>query len=129
MLISIADTSFTGKIVQEIELEFASEWVSVEEIITARVTKEVETYNQKQSEYFHGLVIPSEAEQTLNGYKLKGKKYIDAEKQVYVALNAFQNNGYFVLIDDVQSESLTQKVQLKADTKINFIKLTPLVGG
>lgn len=129
MLISIADTSFTGKIVQEIELEFTSEWVSVEEIITARVIKEVETYNQKQGEYFRGLVIPSEAEQTLNGYKLKDKKRIDAEKQVYVALNAFQNNGYFVLIDDVQSESLKQNVQLKADTKINFIKLTPLVGG
>ncbi|MDX2071990.1 MAG: hypothetical protein SFV55_26385, partial [Haliscomenobacter sp.] len=66
MLISVADTSFTGKVVQEIELEFTSEWVSVEEIITARVIKEVETYNQKQSEFFHGLVIPSEAEQTLN---------------------------------------------------------------
>jgi hypothetical protein len=129
MLISVADASFTGKVLQKIELEFATEWVTVKDIITARVNQEVEEYNQKQGEYFRGLVIPSEAEQTLNGYKIKDKKRIDAEKQVYVALHAFQNNGYFVLIDDVQSEDLEQKVQLKADTSINFVKLTPLVGG
>lgn len=129
MLISVADASFTGKVLQKIELEFATEWVTVKDIITARVNQEVEEYNQKQGEYFRGLVIPSEAEQTLNGYKLKDKKRIDAEKQVYVALNAFQNNGYFVLIDNVQSEDLEQKVLLKADTSINFVKLTPLVGG
>lgn len=129
MLISVADASFTGKVLQKIELEFATEWVTVKDIITARVNQEVEEYNQKQGEYFRGLVIPSEAEQTLNGYKIKDRKRIDAEKQVYVALHAFQNNGYFVLIDDVQSESLEQKVLLKADTSINFVKLTPLVGG
>lgn len=129
MLISVADASFTGKVLQKIELEFATEWVTVKDIITARVNQEVEEYNQKQGEYFRGLVIPSEAEQTLNGYKIKDRKRIDAEKQVYVALHAFQNNGYFVLIDDVQSEDLEQKVLLKADTSINFVKLTPLVGG
>jgi hypothetical protein len=129
MLISVADASFTGKVLQKIELEFATEWVSVKDIITARVSQEVEEYNQKQGEFFRGLVIPSEAEQTLNGYKIKDKNPIDAEKQVYVALLAFQNNGFFVLIDDVQSEDLEQRVQLKSDTSINFVKLTPLVGG
>jgi hypothetical protein len=129
MLISVADASFTGKVLHTIDLEFATEWVSIKDIITARVSQEVEEYNQKQGEFFRGLVIPSEAEQTLNGYKIKDKKRIDAEKQVYVALHAFQNNGFFVLIDDVQSEDLEQRVQLKLDTSINFVKLTPLVGG
>ena len=129
MTISAADASFTGKVLHTIDLEFATEWVSIKDIITARVSQEVEEYNQKQGEFFRGLVIPSEAEQTLNGYKIKDKKRIDAEKQVYVALHAFQNNGFFVLIDDVQSEDLEQRVQLKSDTSINFVKLTPLVGG
>jgi hypothetical protein len=129
MLISVADASFTGKVLHTIDLEFATEWVSIKDIITARVSQEVEEYNQKQGEFFRGLVIPSEAEQTLNGYKIKDKKRIDVEKQVYVALHAFQNNGFFVLIDDVQSEDLEQRVQLKPDTSINFVKLTPLVGG
>lgn len=129
MTISVADASFTGKVLHTIDLEFATEWVSVKDIITARVSQEVEKYNQKQGEFFRGLVIPSEAEQTLNGYKIKDKKRIDAEKQVYVALHAFQNNGFFMLIDDVQSEDLEQRVQLKPDTSINFVKLTPLVGG
>lgn len=54
---------------------------------------------------------------------------IDAEKQVYVALDAFTKNGYFLLIDTIQSESLEQEVFLKSTTSISFIKLTPLVGG
>ncbi len=129
MIVTIKDTTFTGKTVQQIDLEFASASVMVKDIITERVLQEVEQYNQKRSGYFNGLVEPTEAEQTTNGYQLDPKKIIDGEKQVYVALDAFQKNGYFVLVDDIQAESLEQRVQLKADTDISFVKLTPLVGG
>jgi hypothetical protein len=129
MLITIKDETFAGKILQELELEFKTEMVTVRDIIAGRVTKEVEQYNNKLPAYFNGLVEPSEAEKTLNGFKLKPKMLIDAEKQVYVALNAFQNNGFFVLVDDMQSESLDQEIALRKDMKISFIKLTPLVGG
>lgn len=129
MNILIKDETFSGKIIQEINLHFATQSVTIKEIITARVLKEVEDYNQKLPSYFNGLIEPSDAEQTLNGYKLKPKKVIDGEKQVYVALDAFQKNGFFVLVDQIQSESLEQEVALKADTVVSFIKLTPLVGG
>jgi 23S rRNA pseudoU1915 N3-methylase RlmH len=129
MLITIKDETCAGKILNEIELEFQEQVVTVAEIISNRVQQEVKNYNKKLPAYFNGLVEPLDAEKTLNGYKLKNQKTIDAEKQVYVALDAFQRNGYFVLIDDVQSESLQQKVLLKEKTKISFIKLTPLVGG
>lgn len=129
MTITIKDETFSGKILQEIALEFATDVVTVQDIITSRVIKEVENYNTKLPEYFNGLIEPSDAEKTLNGYKLKPKKVIDAEKQVYVALDAFQRNVFFVLIDNLQSESLDQQVELRKDTTISFIKLTPLVGG
>lgn len=31
-------------------------------------------YNQKQPEYFRGLIEPADAERVLNGYKLKAKR-------------------------------------------------------
>ncbi|QIL40408.1 hypothetical protein G7074_14725 [Pedobacter sp. HDW13] len=129
MTITIKDETFAGKVLQEIELQFQSSEVTVSDIISSRVKKEVENYNSKLPEYFRGLVEPTDAEKTLNGYKLKDRKLIDAEKQIYVALDAFQKNGFFVLIDNQQSESLEDKVVLHANTNISFIKLTPLVGG
>jgi hypothetical protein len=129
MTIAIKDENFSGSIIQEINLYFQQENVTVRDIITQRVIHEVENYNQKLPEYFNGLVEPSDAEKTINGFKLTTRKMIDAEKQVYVALDAFTKNGYFLLIDTIQSESLEQEVFLKSTTSISFIKLTPLVGG
>jgi hypothetical protein len=129
MTIAIKDENFSGSIIQEINLYFQQENVTVRDIITQRVIHEVENYNQKLPEYFNGLVEPSDAEKTINGFKLTTRKMIDAEKQVYVALDAFTKNGYFLLIDTIQSESLEQEVFLKSTTSISFSKLTPLVGG
>jgi hypothetical protein len=127
--VRVQDKTSNGKILHEIDLAFQSNKVTVKEIIETRVIQEVNTYNKKKPEYFHGLVQPVDAEKTLNGYKLKTRKEVDPEKQVYIALDAFKKNNFFVLIDSYQSESLEQVVTLKADTEINFLKLTPLVGG
>jgi len=129
MLLTIKDETFAGKILYEISLEFKTDVVSVKDIITERVIQEVENYNHKMPEYFNGLIEPSDAEKTLNGYKLKPKKIIDGEKQVYTALDAFQKNGFFVLVDNQQAGNLEQLVTLKSSTVVSFIKLTPLVGG
>lgn len=129
MLVTIKDETFAGKIIRELNLEFVTESVTIRDIITGRVLQEVENYNHKLPEYFNGLIEPNDAEKTLNGYKLKSKKLIDGEKQVYTALDAFQKNGFFVLVDNIQAEELEQVVHLRAGTIISFVKLTPLVGG
>jgi len=129
MTITIKDETFAGKVLHELNLEFAAETVTVKDIITERVLKEVEQYNNKLPEYFKGLIQPSAAEKTLNGYKLKNRKKIDGEKQVYTALDAFQKNGFFVLVDDEQITNLNEAIELPSERKISFVKLTPLVGG
>ncbi len=129
MVITVKDETFAGKVLRELNLDFKTESVTVREIISERVLQEVENYNHKLPEYFNGLIEPTEAEKTLNGYKLKARKLIDGEKQVYTALDAFQRNGFFVLIDNLQAETLEQQIQLRFDTTISFVKLTPLVGG
>lgn len=127
--ISIKDENFSGKVLQEVLVGFYSETVTIKDIIEARVRQEVENYNKRLPEYYNGLIEPGDAEKTINGFKLRSKKPIDGEKQVYVALDAFQKNGFFVLVDNLQSASLEQTVPLSNDTQISFVKLTPLVGG
>ncbi len=129
MLIAIKDETFAGTILGEIELEFASELVTIKDIIEARVLEEVRRYNDKRPEFFNGLVEPSDAERTLNGFKLKNKRAVDGEKQVYIALDAFKRNAFFMLVDDRQAETLEEEVRLSKITRISFVKLTPLVGG
>ena len=127
--VSVKDENFSGKVLQEVLVGFASTTVTIKDIIEARVRQEVDSYNKKLPEYYNGLIEPSDAEKTINGYKLRSKKPIDAEKQIYVALDAFQKNGFFVLVDNQQCTALEQTVQLQPLTHIGFVKLTPLVGG
>ena len=127
--LSIKDENFSGKVLREVFIGFEAETVTIQDIIEMRVRKEVESYNNKMPEYFNGLIEPTDAEKTINGYKLKSKKPIDEEKQVYVALDAFQKNGFFVLVDNEQCTSLDQTITLTKNTTISFVKLTPLVGG
>jgi hypothetical protein len=123
------DETATGKIINEILVSLKNELITVKDIIEARVHAEVDSYNSKLPEYYLGLVQPKDAEKTLNGFRLKQRKPIDAEQQVFVALNAFQKNGFFMLIDNKQAESLDEEVLVNDQTLISFIKLTPLVGG
>lgn len=127
--ITIKDETSGGKLLSEIQIPIKSKTVTVKDIIEARVEYEVKKYNEKLPEYFMGLVQPTSAEKTLNGFKMKERKKIDPEKQVYTALHAFQNNGYFVLIDDKQADSLEQEIPVTPKTVVSFVKLTPLVGG
>lgn len=129
MNILICDELLNGTITNQFEISLESDSLTVRDLITKRVSIEIENYNKRLPQYFNGLIEPKEAERTLNGYKLKPKQLIDVEKQVYIALDAFQKNGFFVLVDNEQLEELEQQVVLKSTSKISFVKLTPLVGG
>jgi hypothetical protein len=126
--LTINDESAIGKLLNQIILEVERDAITVEELITKRVEKEVEDFNKSLPEYFKGLVQPSETERFLNGVQIK-RKEIDAEKQVYVALQAFQENGFFILVDNRQVENLNELILIEPSTTISFVKLTALVGG
>jgi hypothetical protein len=125
----IKDETATGTVLNELDISFNNSLTTVKEIITKRVIAEVESYNNRLPEYYCGLIQPTDSEKTLNGFKVKQKKKINGDEQVETALKAFERNGYFILIDNIQSESLEQMVVINQDTEISFVKLTPLVGG
>jgi hypothetical protein len=127
--ILIRDESMGGKTLHEFSLSFPKAEVTVSDIIRERVRYEVEAYNRKAQDKFFGLVRPSDAEETLNGYTLKKPRKINADKQIDIALKAFSSNGFIILIDELQAERLDQIIELVPDMNISFLKLTPLVGG
>jgi len=127
--LTIADKTTAGRDVHTFTLDFLTEHVTVREIIRSRVYEEVQLYNTTHTEYFRGLVQPTDAETTLNGYRLRQRRKIDWEEQYARALKAFTTNGFFILVGDRQVEELDEVVGLRYDTQVSFIKLIPLVGG
>ena len=129
MKIIVKDETIGGEIKNAFTMETEAKTATVKELIKLRIYEEVNKHNQTTPEFFNSLIQPTQAEMTLNGYKMKKNQKIDPEKQYYLALDAFIKNGYFLIINDKQVESLEQEIVIENDLELQFIKLTPLVGG
>ena len=129
LTITIRDETITGRAVGEYPLDLLTERLSVRELIRSRVYQEVQDYNRNQPEVFRGLVQPTDAEQALNGFKVRKRREIDWKQQFDNACDAFGRNGFFILIDDRQPDSLDEELKLTAESRVSFVKLVPLVGG
>lgn len=103
--------------------------VSVRELIRTRVREEVARANADRSAPRRLLVAPVDAEDTLNGYRIREGRRIDWEQQAEIALGAFQQQAFFVFVDGRQADSLDEELALGADSEIRFLRVTPLVGG
>jgi hypothetical protein len=79
------------------------------------------------------LVQPTDAERILNNnrpeYRMKKHRSIDWKEQLEKAMEAFEHNGFFILIDNRQAEHLDQEFTVNSSTDVSFVKLTMLVGG
>ena len=127
--LTIHDETTSGQKTNTFTIDCLTERLTVRDLIKARIYQEVQDYNLKQPEYFRGLVEPTQAERVLNGYKLKVRRKIDWQEQYQRALEAFDRNGFFVLVGNQQAESLDQEFEVKVETEVSFVKLVPLVGG
>ena len=127
--LTIHDESATGETLLELTLKVSAERITVRNLIRQRVWHEVEEYNRRKPDTFRGLVQPTDSERTLNGYRLKQPRAIDAATQLAKALDAFQGNQIIMFVDDRQVESLDEEITLRPNTRVSFLRLTPLVGG
>lgn len=127
--LTIRDESLSGDPLREWQLELAAEKITVRELIRSRVYQEVQDYNVKHGQVYHGLVQPEDAEKALNGWKLKKPRLLDWKKQFERALEGFQSNRILILINDRQAESLDEEFTIESGTSVTFLRLTPLVGG
>lgn len=128
-MVTFVDETTSGEPRGSWGLEFTEERLSARELIRRRVFQEVAEYNARQPGVFNGLVQPTDAERTLNGYRLRTPRRLDPERQCELALDAFGRNGFLLLVADRQVEELDDEVELPAGTEVVFLKLVPLVGG
>jgi hypothetical protein len=127
--LTIRDETASGQPLHEWALEVLTERLTVRELIRSRVYQEVQDYNRSQPDRFRGLIQPSEAEQTLNGFKLPKKRQIDWKAQFAKATEAFERTQFLILVNDKQVESLDEEIEITPGTAVTFLKLTMLVGG
>lgn len=111
------------------ELDLPAERITVGDLIRARVYREVEGYNTRSSGGFRGLVRPTGAERTLNGFEVREGRRVDPEEQYGKAVEAFYRNGFILLVNDRQAEELDEEIEVRPGTTVTFLKLVPLVGG
>lgn len=126
---TITDATPSGEKLRSFTLDSLTERVTVREILRARIWQEVQDYNSAPTDTFHGFVAPTDAERTLNGFRLKQRRAIDWEAQFDRACEAFERNKFFILVGERQAESLDEEFTVGVETEVQFVKLTPLVGG
>ena len=129
LTLTVRDETAAGRPTGQTVVEFLTDRVTVRELIRSRVYQEVDDYNRRRPDAYRGLVDPTDAERTLNGVRPKAGRDIDWRAQFDQACAAFDRNGFFVLVDDRQVESLDDELTLRPDTAVSFVKLMPLVGG
>jgi hypothetical protein len=103
--------------------------VSARELIRTRVREEVAKANADRSQPRRLLVAPVEAEEMVNGYRVRDGRTIEWERQAEIALDAFDQQAFFMFADGRQVGSLDQEIPLHSETEVRFLRLTPLVGG
>ncbi len=128
-VLAVHDETTAGQRTNTLTLDLLTERVTVRELIRARIYQEVQDHNRSGATVFRGLVQPTDTEKTLNGFKFSKPRQLDWEEQYGRALEAFQRNGFFVLVGDRQAEGLDEEFEVTPGTEVSFVKLVPLVGG
>ncbi len=129
LLIRDETTASLGKTEHTFTVHVSGEKISIRELIHQRVAQEVEEFNSRQPAVFRMLVQPDDTERTLNGFKFHRPRLVNPITQYEKAIEAFEGNGFIVLVDDRQVERLDDEIALHPETSVTFLKLVPLVGG
>ncbi|MEP3845979.1 MAG: hypothetical protein ABJM43_11635 [Paracoccaceae bacterium] len=125
--ITVRDESLPRTEIVEVLLKLTSYRLTARELISERVQAECDERLLNDAGVLSRLIQPGPKEAALNGKKQS--VFANPKRQISVALSAFENNGFVLLVDDRQVETLDEEIELSASSVVTFLKLTPLVGG
>jgi hypothetical protein len=109
--------------------------ITLRELISLLVIKEVEAFRQRQEERrLLRVLSPEEIDAGAKSGKInleerETKQEADEGEAIATALQAFEDGLYYVFLDGVQQEELEQTVFVAKDSKILFLRLVALSGG
>lgn len=125
--VTIRDESFPRSEIVEVLLRLSSHRLTARDLISERVRAECDQRLLDGSGRLARLIQPGKKEEALNGPGAVDK--VDPDREIGRALSAFEKNGFVLLVDDLQVEALDDELEIKDETVVTFLKLTPLVGG
>jgi predicted nucleic acid-binding protein len=109
--------------------------LTLRDLIGRIVRTEVEAFRQRQQErrVFRALTADDIARGAVKGKIDMGghdlQQDVDAEEAVAIALQAFEDGLYLVVVDEEDKRELDQRLFLKPDSCVTFIRLAMLAGG
>ena len=126
--VTIRDENLPRTEVVEVLLKLTNSRLTVRDLISERVRAECDKrLFDRAGQLAKRLVQPGPKEQEINGERVAQPD--DPERQIALALAAFENNVFVLLLDDRQAESLDEEIEIGDASVVTFLKLTPLVGG
>ena len=118
----------------EIELPGAAE--TVRDLLEAIVCQQVDAFVQRKQDakLLRALTECEVAEGAEAGKIAAGEqepdhRMPDPRNAIEAAVTAFEDGFYYIFVNDAQIERLNQPLAPAAETKVLFLRLTPLVGG
>jgi signal transduction histidine kinase len=117
------------------QMSLPSQTLTLQELLTQIVQSEIQAFQTRQSQQRLTKVLGlveieagvARGKITSGGSELD--QAVDEQQAIENALQSFQDGFYLVFIDDQQQEDLADLVDLKANSELLFLRLTPLVGG
>jgi signal transduction histidine kinase len=117
------------------QMSLPSQTLTLQELLTQIVQSEIQAFQARQSQQRLTKVLGlveieagvARGKITSGGSELD--QAVDEQQAIENALQSFQDGFYLVFIDDQQQEDLADLVDLKANSELLFLRLTPLVGG
>lgn len=103
--------------------------VSVRSLIEARIHRLLQEKGDRLSDSVNPSMDRDAREVELNPSRQEKPASDERKRLVEEACEAFERNGFFVLVDGVQKTDLDEAVPLTPDSEIRFLQLVPLVGG
>lgn len=111
------------------------EGVQLRDLLTRIVRHEVEAFEERQEDrkFLKALTAREITDAAARGKIDMGgrdlKQKVDADEAIAVALEAFEDGLYLVIIDGQDFKALDAEVVLQPDSKVGFVRLTMLAGG
>jgi hypothetical protein len=109
--------------------------LTLRDLIARVVRAEVEAFKQRQEErrFLRALTASDIQAGVVKGKVDMGgrdqKQAVDADEAAAVALQAFEDGLYLVVVDGEEKKDLDAQVFLHPDSRVTFVRLTMLAGG
>ena len=117
-------------------LQVTEDIVSLRDLITRIVMTQVDAFTERQHDNRFIRVLTQKAiiagvtaGKISSGGSQVPVQPVNIDEAVANALEAFEDGLYLVAIDSRQYEKLNEPIDLNADSRVSFIRLTLIVGG